>query len=381
LSQNIAIFSSWQKSQNSVQFCNLSLSRAFYPKGNDMNMKRILIVMICIFSAVGTVFAQSDLQSVAIVSLTKSEPITVKQLRTEVEKMEKGNGRALTVAERRQVLDVMINERLAIQAAERDRVTVSDAEINTQLQQLRMTMSQNIGRQPTDQEFELAIRNQTGTDFATFKNDIRKQLLVQKYMLEKKRSIFEAIKVPTEQEINDYYSLAKAQLVRPDTVRVSMISVPFGTDKAQSKVLVDRLSREIGSDAAKFDETVIKSHTPNSGYEGGDAGYLPKNLQAQQTLGADFVNTAFSLKQGEISKPIEGPRAYQIIKVTETYTQKNLELTDRIDFGSRMTVRDYIENGLIQQKQQAAGEKASQELVQELRQGNPFRVFDNAINW
>ncbi|MDR2901443.1 MAG: peptidyl-prolyl cis-trans isomerase [Treponema sp.] len=344
-------------------------------------MKRILIVMICIFSAVGTVFAQSDLQSVAIVSLTKSEPITVKQLRTEVEKMEKGNGRALTVAERRQVLDVMINERLAIQAAERDRVTVSDAEINTQLQQLRMTMSQNIGRQPTDQEFELAIRNQTGTDFATFKNDIRKQLLVQKYMLEKKRSIFEAIKVPTEQEINDYYSLAKAQLVRPDTVRVSMISVPFGTDKAQSKVLVDRLSREIGSDAAKFDETVIKSHTPNSGYEGGDAGYLPKNLQAQQTLGADFVNTAFSLKQGEISKPIEGPRAYQIIKVTETYTQKNLELTDRIDFGSRMTVRDYIENGLIQQKQQAAGEKASQELVQELRQGNPFRVFDNAINW
>jgi parvulin-like peptidyl-prolyl isomerase len=348
-----------------------------------MNMKRIFIVMICLFSAAGTIFAQMDLQSAAIVRLTKSEPITVRQVRTEVEKMEKSGGRALTAAERRQVLDVMINERLAIQAAERDKVTVSEAEVNTQLQQIRSSMSQSIGRQPTDQEFEIAIRNETGADVEAFKTDVRKQLLVQKYLMEKKRGVFEAIAAPSEQDINTTFNLTKAQFVRPDTVRVSMILVPAANaaDKAKAKETADRLAREIGSDASKFDEAVVKSQTPNSGYQGGDAGYLPRNLQAQQALGADFVNTAFSLKQGEISKPIEGPRGYQIIKVTETYTQKNLELTDLVQLGTRVTVREYIQNTLMQERQQASVEKASQELVAELRQGNSFQVFENTLNW
>jgi parvulin-like peptidyl-prolyl isomerase len=346
-------------------------------------MKRILIMTICLFFAAAAVFAQTDLQSVAIVRLTRSEPITVKQLRTEVEKMEKSGGRALTPAERRQVLDVMINERLAIQAAERDRVSISDTEINNQLQQFRASMSQSLGRQPTDQEFEIAIRNETGTDGETFRNTLRNQMLVQKYLMEKKRSIFDTITAPTEQEINNTYNLAKAQLVRPDTVRVSMILVPVANvaEQAKAKELVDRLAREIGSDAAKFDEAVIKSQTPNSGYQGGDAGYLPRNLQAQQMLGADFVNTAFSLRQGEVSRPIESPRGYQIIKVTESYTQKNLELTDLVQLGARMTVREYIQNSLMQERQQATVEKASQELIAELRQGNSFQVFENALNW
>jgi parvulin-like peptidyl-prolyl isomerase len=349
-----------------------------------MNMKRFLILMICVFSAAGTVFAQMDLQSAAIVRLTKSEPITVKQLRTEVETVEKANGRVLTAAERRQVLDLMIDQKLVVQAAERDRVTVSDAEINNQLQRVRADMSQSIGRQPTDQEFAIAVRNETGGDIETFKGEIKRQMLIQKYLLEKKRGIIEAVQVPTEQDINNAYNLTKAQLVRPDTVRVSMILVPAGNnaaDKAKAKELVDRLSREIGSDASKFDETVIKSQTPNSGYQGGDAGYLPRNIQAQQMMGADFVNTAFSLKQGEVSKPIESPRGYQIIKITETYAQKNLELDDVVQLGSRITVRDYLGNSMMQERQMAAVQRATQELTTELRQGNSFQVFENALSW
>ncbi len=196
-----------------------------------------------------------------------------------------------------------------------------------------MTMSQSLGRQPTDQEFEIAIRNETGTDLETFRNEMRTQMLLQKYLMEKKRSIFESVTVPTEQEILNTYNLTKSQFVRPDTVRVSMISIPAGNNAAErerARALADRLAAEIGSDASKFDETVIRSQAPNSGYQGGDAGYLPRNLQAQQALGADFVNTAFSLRQGEVSRLIESPRAFQIIKITETYTQKSLELTDPV---------------------------------------------------
>jgi parvulin-like peptidyl-prolyl isomerase len=329
-------------------------------------------------------FAQSDLQPAVIVRLTKSEPITVKQYRTEVERMEKQAGRPLDATERRQVLDVMINEKLAIQAAERDKVIVSDNEINQQIQKLRSGMMQQAGRQPTDAEFAIAVRNETGLELPAFREQLRRQLITQKYLLSKKQNLFNSITPPTETDILNTYTLAKTQFIRPETVRFSMIQVPFGTDtgaKAKAKELADRLIWEIGSNPAKFDEAVIRGQTPNSGYQAGDGGYLPRNLEAQQVVGKDFIDTAFSLKQGEVSKLIEGLRAYQIIKVTETYEQKSLELNDVFQLGTRMTVRDYIGNALLQERQQTVLERATQELVTELRSGNPFQIFESNLKW
>ncbi|MDR1902771.1 MAG: peptidylprolyl isomerase [Treponema sp.] len=339
------------------------------------------ILLVLIVASVS--FAQNDLQPAAIVRLTKSEPITVKQLRTEVERMEKTTGRTLTAAEKRQVLDVMINEKLAIQAAERDKITVSDAEINQQIQQLRAGMVQSIGRQPTDAEFALAVKNETGLDVPAFRDMLRKQALTQKYLMSKKQDIFSSVKPPTEEEILNTYNLSQAEFVRPQTVRFSYIQVSFGnpSDKVKAKETIDRLAREMSGDPAKFDEIAVRSQTPNSGYQGGDGGYLPRNRQAAQRVGDEFINIAFSLKQGEVSKVIEGPRGYQIIKITETYSMKPLELTDIAQLGSRLTVRDYIGNVLLQQKQAAIVEKASQELVAELRTGSPFQIIESNINW
>jgi parvulin-like peptidyl-prolyl isomerase len=278
----------------------------------------------------------------------------------------------------------MINEKLALQAAERDRVSISDNEINQQIQQLRSSMVEQIGRQPTDAEFALAVRNETGLDVAAFREQLRRQMIIQKYLLAKKQNIIESVQVPTDEEVRDTYTLAKTQFVRPDTVRFSMIQVPFGTDpaeKTRAKELADRLVREIGSNAAKFDEAVIRGQTPSAGYQAGDGGYLPRNMQAQQVVGQDFINIAFSLKQGEVSRLIEGPRGFQIIKVTETYEQKNLEIDDVVQLGTRMTVREYIANSLFQERQQGVIEKATTELVTELRAGNPFQIFENNLSW
>jgi parvulin-like peptidyl-prolyl isomerase len=338
--------------------------------------------MLCALG--GAAFAQSDLQPAAIVNLTKSEPITVKQFRTEVERMEKGSGRTLNADERRQVLDVMINEKLAIQAAERDKIAVSENEINQQIQQLRTGMVQAIGRQPTDTEFAIAVRNETGLEVPAFRDQIRRQLIVQKYLLSKKQGLLESIKVPTEEEIRNAYTLARANFIRPDTVRFSMIQVNYGPDaasKTKAKELADRLFREIGASPAKFDEVVLRSQAPNSGYQAGDGGFLPRNPEAQQIVGTDFINTAFNLKQGEVSKLMEGVRGYQIIKITETYEMKNLELDDIFQLGSRNTVRDYIGNTLLQQRQQEILAQASQELVAELREGKVFQVFEKNLTW
>jgi parvulin-like peptidyl-prolyl isomerase len=345
-----------------------------------MFMKRTLCLICCAFLAAG-VFAQSDLQPAAIVNLVKSEPITVKQFRTEVERMEKSARRTLNETERRQVLDVMINERLAVQAAERDKIAVSENEVNQQVQQLRTGLARTTGRQPSDAEFAQAIRNETGLEMTAFRDQVRRQLIVQKYLTSKKQNLFESIKVPTEAEIQEAFSLTKSQFVRPETVRFSMVMVPFGGDKAKAKTLADKLNSEIAGNPSKFDEVALKGQAPNSGYQSGDGGFLPRNPEAQQVVGGEFMNTAFGLKQGEVSKMLEGAVGYQIIKITETYTQKALELDDIFQLGTRMTVRDYIGNAMLQERQQAILNQATQELVTELRAGKSFQVFDRNLVW
>jgi parvulin-like peptidyl-prolyl isomerase len=364
-------------------------------------MKRLLILfLLCVFT-VGSVFAQIDLQPVAIVRLTRSEPITVRQLKTELEKIAWQNlalnlGRNPTSAEitrevekyglseRRQVLDVEINNRLALQAAERDRITISDNELNQQITQLKAVMAQSIGRQPTDEEFAQAIKNETGMELPAFRDNTKRQLITQKYLLSKKQDLLSSIKEPTEQEVVAFYTLNKSSFVRPDTVRFSMIQVAYGPDAAsrnRAKTLADSLNRDIGSNPSRFDEAVMKGQAPNAGYQAGDAGYLPRNPMGLQAAGEDFINTAFSLRQGEVSKVIEGVRGYQIIKITEALPLKALEIDEIVEPGSRMTVRQFIVQTLVQQQQQEVLNRATQELVTELRAGNPFQIMENNLNW
>jgi parvulin-like peptidyl-prolyl isomerase len=369
-------------------------------------MKRLISILAAGLFAAAAGFAQMNLQEVAQVLLYKTEPITVRHLRLEAERLiwgqlvqtlrrqptteEVNNAiQSMTKEQKLQVLNRMINDRLAMQAAERDKITVTDSEINTQLERLRENMRQSIGRRPTDAEFAAAVRTETGQDVPAFREEIKKQMVLQKYIDNKYGSQLRSIDV-TDEEVRNAYALRRSQLIRPDTVRVSMIEAAFAdaASKVRAKEVADRLIREIGSSPAKFDEVSARGAAPNSGYQAGDAGYLPRNPQSQQAVGDDFLNTAFSLKQGEVSKVIESRNGYYIIKVTETYEQKNLELDDIYQLAPRdaITVREYIRRGLLQEKEIALLDKVTQELVAELRKvtnpnSPPYKIFENNLNW
>jgi parvulin-like peptidyl-prolyl isomerase len=92
------------------------------------------------------------------------------------------------------------------------------------------------------------------------------------------------------------------------------------------------------------------------------------------------MNAAFALRQGEVSGLLETPSSFCIIKITETYAQRNLTLDDMM-LGYGVTVREFIRAGLTEQTQQEVLERIQQELVDELRRGNPFQIFANNLNW
>jgi parvulin-like peptidyl-prolyl isomerase len=349
-----------------------------------MFMKRTIFLLILLILTTVCGFSQSGLQTVATVNIIRTESITVNQFRTEIESIQKATGRPLNEAEKRQVLDAMVNEKLVLQAAERDKIIVSDNEINQHFQELRSMLAQNIGRQPTDAEFTQAIRNEFGMEVQAYRDQYRKQLISQKYLVSKKQNLLNTLKPPTEAEVAAEYTLLKGELVRPETVRFSMIQIPYGPDAAsrsKAKETADRLIREIGTDPTKFDDVAARSVRPNSGYQAGDAGYLPRNQEARNLVGTDLMNAAFSLRQGQISPLIEGVQGFNIIKITENYVQKNLELDDILQLGTRFTVKDFIGQRMFEQRQQAILAQATEELIRELRTGRSFQIIESNLNF
>jgi parvulin-like peptidyl-prolyl isomerase len=325
-----------------------------------------------------------------MVELIKKEPITVRQLKSELAPIEQARGRPYTVPERRAALDELVNQRLILQAAERDRIAVSEGEIDAAL---RDYLSQQNGRALTDAEYVQAMQ-QAGTNAAAVRQQVSRQLLMQKYLMSKKQAQINAVRQPTEDEIVNWFNLNKAKMVRPDMVRLNLISVPYGPDtasKARAKEVADRLARDISGNAAKFDEAVLRGRASTgtaagapqeSGYVSTRGFYVSRTPEVQQAVGERFLNVAFSLKQGEVSPLIENDLAYQFIKVTEFYPQKSLELDDIMDPANPVIVRQYIRQGIMTERAQAAVDQALREIIDELRRSrNAVTIYEQFLNW
>ena len=314
---------------------------------------------------------------VAQVQLTELEPVYLKQLQSEVALLEKQAGSSMPAEQRAQVLDMMINQRLVLQAAARDRILVSEGELDQQIQQMREGLRQTVGRLPDDAEFESLIKAETGLDMKTYRDQLRRQLVMQKYLMAKKRNIIESIKEPTDKEIVEFFNNNRERFVRNEGVRLGIIHIP-----PNSEALANRLSQEIGTSAARFDQKVEEARSPNAGYQA-RIGFFERNQQNRQMYGQTLVDTIFSLEQGKVSKMVKTEQGFFILKVTNNYPFKALGLDDEVQPESGRLVRSYIRAGLLQENQIAAAARAEGELVAELRavSPEPFKVFKEHLNW
>jgi parvulin-like peptidyl-prolyl isomerase len=343
------------------------------------------VALFTVFIAAG-VFAQTSMQNqqtVATVNLAKSEIITVGDLRAEVDKYEKGLGRPLTDKDRRDLLDTMINERLVKQAAERDKIVVTDNEIEQQIQQLKSMLVQQLGRQPTDAEFAQAVKNEYDLDMASFRSEMRKMAVMQRYLMSKKEALFKSLKEPTEAEIKKFFEDNQAQMfTRPQTVKLSALQIVYGADKFKAKEQADKLAKDIGSNGDKFDEIAMKGKLPNSAYKSSDDFYLPRDDQGREAVGNEFFDAVFALKRGDISKVISGNEGYYLAKIVNIYPPIVMSMDDIYRLGFPVSVHDYIGMALSRQREQDVLKKATEELVADLRAGGKtFRIFENNLKW
>ncbi|WP_033301816.1 peptidylprolyl isomerase [Sediminispirochaeta bajacaliforniensis] len=349
------------------------LSNSAIWKGN------LLGVVLVLFFLCGSVFPVSaDLvgQTVATVTLTKTEGISSVQLDQRVAQVaaaRKKAGLSADGVDRKEVLDAMIAEVLIKQAAERSGISIPQEQIQQVVAKQKASIEQQVGRPLTDSQYQEVVRSQTGLSWEQYTGNIREQIMQQRYIATEKRDMFEAIQPPTEKEIQDHYDAHATSITNPEYVRLKQIFIPTismnDQEKQAARERLESAWTKLRNGSAKFDDLVLQySEDESSKYRGGDVGYIARTDQrVEKTYGADFFRKLFSLQTGDYSGVIESNVGLHILKVTEHREARILSLDDQIAPDNKMTVREYIRAGLFQEKQQVVLKKALDAVVEDLK--------------
>jgi parvulin-like peptidyl-prolyl isomerase len=360
-------------------------------------MKRSGICVALFILMAGVIAAQTDLQPIANVKYNKTEPITLKQLKTRVEAYQKELGRVMTIDEKKKVLDTLINERLVVQAADKEGIKVSDSEVNQNFNQM---ISQQVGRSVTEIEYASMVKQQTGMtlddmmkqqngmSLSEYKSFLRSQIMAQRYVMLKKQADLQNLPPPADSEIRSYYEVHKQNFVQPDMVKLFLVVVPKGDDAAAAKAKAQDFQKQLKDKPASAAEIKIRSQAAGSGFQAGDL-YVNKNATASQQLGItmDSLLKIFGMSINETSEVSETSQDFQCFVVLEKYPAKILELSDVAKPGTTITIYEYIKNNMVVQTQNKAVTTALQQIIDDLRKGDNFQILksdadlEKALTW
>lgn len=342
-------------------------------------MKRLFLFFFAC-AALASTGAQTTIDKpAATIKLTKQEVISVRQIKADVEKLEKATGAKFTANQIKQVLDARINSMLFIQFCEREKITVSDADVANALNQMKASL----GPKATDADLEASLR--ASGVFVDPKIYVRQRLLFETYVQTKHiDELKKALTPPTADEILKAYDLAKATLVRPDTMRVSILYVDIrgksDADIKKAKETMQSMASSLKLNSTKFDEYVLRSGDA-AGYKAIQSMYLEKTTQNKTIFGQELFDAVFKLKPGEISPLVESPIGFRIVRANEFLPQKQLGLSDTVPGNQNMTVQDFLIYQLAGEKEQKFMDTLEADLIQKLRNEASIKIYDENLKW
>ena len=346
-------------------------------------MKRNLFVLLFL-TVITTLYADVLSETVATVNLIKPEMITSTQVQQEIDAYNKQlaiNGLPQQKISKKDMLENIISSKLLLQAAERDGVNVSGADIQKVIEAQMKSVEAQVRRKITLEQFKGIVQKQTDMSWDEYLKNLKEQIIKQTYVTQKKKNIFTSVKPPTEKEIERRYQDNATKFVSPEYVRASMVFISTlnknNQEKTAAKAKIDEAYRKLKNGEISFDDAVLKYSTDEKAkYRGGDIGYIrrdDKNLRA--SLGDNFFNKLFDLKVNEISPVLSSNTGYHIVKVTEKRAPKVLALNDPVNPGNSLTVHDFLKTGIFQEREQAALKKALAEVIKELKNEAEITIF------
>jgi parvulin-like peptidyl-prolyl isomerase len=327
----------------------------------------------------------------AIIKLTETEMISSKKVNQNITLLEANAKRVLTADEKRSVLDSMVDSAIVVQAAKRDKIVITDAQVK---QYGIAQVSKNLGKQLSEAEFLQFVEQQMKQSPAIYLEELKKQLMIQKYITETGRSDFQNIPEPSENEIQSAYEKEEMTFVNPEMMRVSHIFFTYVINGTQNPRIMsddekdtvrekaDSVLRNLKNGTITYEEGVrTYSEDPQSKIKAGDIGFIIKNDNAAvQIFGTDFVNQVYTMQVGNF-KLIESKAGLHIVKVTDRIGKKFLKLDDQVNPMEQTTVREYISQRLYAVKQQNMFKVVSERIIKDLREGTEITLYLQNLGW
>ena len=278
-------------------------------------MRRVSSLVWPLFLAPSLAFAQESTVIEEIVARVNNAIITRADLRRGQETMEnevrqKSPGKADAIIRDREknVLRDLIDQQLLLQKAQ-DLGISGDVELVKRLDEMRKQMGAS-----SMEEMEKIARQQ-GVSFEDFKQNLKNNIITQQVI---SREVGSRIQI-SQAEIQKYYEEHRADLDRPEEVRLSEFLISRtaspGNDldqaMAAAQAKADDLLKQLRA-GASFPELARKNSKGPTAAQGGDLGYFKRG-----TLAKELEAKTFDLKPGEITDVIPTKQGFVILKVTE----------------------------------------------------------------
>jgi parvulin-like peptidyl-prolyl isomerase len=334
-------------------------------------MRKIVVALSLI--AIFAVSLGAQDMAVATVRLNRTEPIFKSKLDETVAALEQGQGRSLTIEEKREILDQMIDQKLVVQAAEADRtVTVTDEAVLQAGMQIVSQQLQSVGAIPpgavlTDRMQFRQVIEQQGGDYDEFLKTVRGQLLAEKYITTVRQSDFQSIGQATQRELEAEYQRRINEFVISDSIWFDQIffqthqrSPEEARAKAERAREVHRLL--MNTNATFADLVASDSDDEVSKARGGRVGPVMKGDESmEQIYGEEFMEKLFEMDIDEVSDVLRSNVGYHIIKMKEKRSAQLLPMDEP-------EVKAYLEQIIYARKYQAKFEEITREIVDSLRE-------------
>ena len=261
-----------------------------------------------------------------IIAVVNNDAITLAELQESVVAYRNENPNARSgpsdEALRRDFLNRLIDNRLQLQEADREKILVEDAELNEEfLERIKHYGVKN------EEEFEKLIKSQ-GVTLESLKKRLRDGLKVQKLI---RRKVTLRVSV-TEAEINQYLNENRAKLETDLSfhARHILITPEADTDAGWegARIKAEMLRAQL-QDGADFTELARQYSRDATAKDGGDLGTLKRG-----ELAPDVEAELLALNSGQVSRPVKSPLGYHLFR---------LESRDSLQAASiRQQIRDIL---------------------------------------
>lgn len=200
------------------------------------------------------------------------------------------------------LLDNMILELLMVEAAEKEGITMTDEDLQTQMDEFKAYFN-------TDEEYKTFLEEKAMTE-DYLKESLKKEFLINSFL---------SVKIENLQPTDDDLKTIFDDLKMNQQVRARHILV---NTEEEAKAVIDRINK-----GEKFEDIAKElSVDTASGANGGDLDYFSYTDMVQP-----FSDAAFSMEIGDLSEPVKSDFGYHIIEVTDKTVDDSVTLETKKD--------------------------------------------------